>query len=140
MDNKLDNYYEHVQEKGHLLTEKLARRWSDGVLKTLGVNLDRGTKKALAKQLPEELADSLQGVFWLLHFRDTELSSYEFQNQVARRCGNSDPEFARYPTVAVFSGIQSFIDNDVRRRVAESLSPEVSQLWEQAQAKQVQAQ
>jgi hypothetical protein len=60
------------------------------------------------------------------------LSSLEFQKQVARRSGNTNAEFARYPTLAVFSGIQKYTDSDLNKRIAESLSPEVRELWEKA--------
>ena len=125
-------FYEYVQTKGDLRTPDHARRWSAAVLKTLGLNLDRGTKKQLAKALPEELAEPLMRVFWLAHFRDTNLSSHDFLNQVARRSGNSDPEFARIPVTAVFGGIKRLIDDKTSARVADSLSPEVRKLWQRA--------
>jgi len=117
---------------GKLRTPQHARRWSTAVLKTLGINLDGRTKKKLAKALPEELADDLTRVFWLLHFRNSNLSSHEFQNQVARRSGNTDPDFARYPVLAVFHGVKEMIGSDTRQAVAKSLSPEVRELWENA--------
>lgn len=129
----LDEFYRHVQKVGLLRTPDHARRWTDGVLRTLGISLDRGTKKALANALPEELADSLTAVFWLLHFRDPQLPALEFQKQAARRSGNTDPTFARYPVLAVFGGVKQMIDDNLQRRVAESLAPEVRALWEQAE-------
>jgi uncharacterized protein (DUF2267 family) len=131
-DENLSDFYHHVQEKGSLRTREHAKRWSEGVLKTLGVNLDRKTKKELAQALPKELADPLTRVFWLLHFRDSNLSSYEFQHMVARRSGNTDPEFARHPILAVFGGVKQMIDADLEKKVAESLAPEVRDLWQEA--------
>ena len=131
-NTQLQTYYEHVQKTGNLISADLARRWSTGVLKTLGFHLNGRTKKALARVLPDNLADDLKDVFWLLHFRDPNLSSLEFQKQVARRSGNTNAEFARFPTLAVFSGIQRYTDSDLNKRVAESLSPEVRELWEKA--------
>ena len=128
----LDDYYEYVMEKGLLLTKDHAKRWSNGVLKTLGTALDRRTKKALAKALPEELGESLTSVFWLAHFRDPNQSTVEFCSRVARRSGNSNGEFALHPTIAVFSGVRSLIDNDLDERVSKSLSPQLSELWGQA--------
>lgn len=129
---KLKTYYDHVMVAGKLRTLDHAKTWSDGVLKTFGTVLDRGTKKALAKRLPRELADSLSSVFWLMHFRDPNQSSEEFLQRAARRSGNSDGEFARYPTQAVFSGLKMFTDDDLNEKVAQTLSPELRQLWLQS--------
>lgn len=128
----LTNYYEFVQHAGNLRTPAHARRWSHGVLQTLGLNLSRSARRSLAQALPPELAQSLTDVFWLAHFRDTNLSALEFQNAVARRCGNSDKEFAYYPVRAVFGGIQPLIGADVARSVADSLSPELRAIWQAA--------
>ena len=129
---RLDEYYQHVEEAGKLLTAEHARRWSRAVLKTLGISLDRGTKRQLAKALPEELANDLTAVFWLAHFRDPNQPLQEFLQRVARRAGNTDHQFARLPTGAVFGGINAMIDQQVRQRVAESLAPEVGNFWQQA--------
>lgn len=132
LNGNLNDYYEYVQERGKLRTVDHAKRWSDGILKTLGINLDRGTKKKLAQALPEELADSLTGVFWLLHFRNEKLSSYEFRRTAARRSGNTDADFARYPILAVFGGVKQMIPADLEREVANDLAPEVRELWQRA--------
>jgi uncharacterized protein (DUF2267 family) len=128
----IDGYYEHVLNTGKLRTMEHARRWSAGVLKTLGTTLDRRTKRALANAIPEELADSLKGVFWLLHFRDPQLSSHEFRLRAARRSGNSDAEFARFPTLAVFSGLRSFVDEELEAQVGDALAPEIREMWLEA--------
>jgi uncharacterized protein (DUF2267 family) len=130
----LAGYYEHVLNTGKLRTIEHAQRWSNGVLKTLGTSLDGGTKRALARSLPDELAGSLKGVFWLLHFRNSELSSYEFRLRAARRSGNSDAEFALYPTLAVFSGLRPFVNDDLESRVVDALSPEIREMWQEAEA------
>jgi uncharacterized protein (DUF2267 family) len=130
----LEGYYEHVLNNGKLRSLEHARLWSTGVLKTLGTTLDRGTKRALAKSLPDELADSLKGVFWLLHFRDPELSSHEFRRRAARRSGNSDAEFAHFPTLAVFSGLRPYLDDDLDARIVDALSPEIREMWQEAEA------
>lgn len=132
-EDRLATYYEYVMTAGKLRTLDHAQIWSDGVLKTFGSTLDRGTKKTLAKKLPKELANPLTGVFWLMHFRDPNQTSEEFLQRAARRSGNSDGEFARYPTQAVFGGLKMFIDSDLNEKVARTLSPELRQLWEQAQ-------
>ncbi|UCG23382.1 MAG: DUF2267 domain-containing protein [Chloroflexota bacterium] len=128
----LDSYYTHILQVGKLRTEQHARRWSDGVLRTFGTALNRKTKRDLAKALPDDLARSLKDVFWLLHFRDPNLSSEEFLQRAARRSGNSNGEFAVYPTMAVFSGVRMIIDQELQSQVANSLSPQVRDLWEQA--------
>jgi len=129
---ELADYYQQIQTMGNLRTPAHAQRWSAAVLRTLGLNLDGKTKKKLAKALPSELADDLTRAFWLLHFRDFSLSSHEFQNQVARRSGNTDANFARVPILAVFHQIKQLVDSDVSDQVANSLSPQVAELWRQA--------
>lgn len=128
----LSDFFRYVRKEGMLLSPEHARRWSDGVLRTLGTALDRGTKKRLAKAIPEELADSLTGVFWLIHFRDPNLRSQDFQRMAARRSGNTDADFARIPTLAVFGGLKQMIDADLERAVADALAPEIRELWQQA--------
>jgi uncharacterized protein (DUF2267 family) len=128
----IDGYYDHICQAGRLRTVQHARRWSDGVLRTFGTALNRKTKRDLAKALPDELAESVKDVFWLLHFRDPNLSSEEFLQRAARRSGNSNSEFAVYPTLAVFSGVRMILDQEMQTQVAESLSPQVRDLWEQA--------
>jgi len=133
----LDNYFETVMTTGKLRSIEHAHLWSDAVLKTLGFHLNRNTKRALAKALPEELADPLKNIFWLLHFRDPELSLKDFQKQAARRSGNSNSEFAYHPVRAVFAELKRFTNSDLDQQVAEALSPEVRELWLQAQAEAV---
>ena len=128
----LTSYYQTIQSKGNLRTSQHAQRWSTAVLKTLGFNLDKRTKKRLANALPEELAVDLTRIFWLAHFRNSNLSLHEFQNEVSRRSGNSDPNFAKTPITAVFSSIKTLIDNDMAKAVSDSLAPEVRELWEKA--------
>lgn len=128
----LNSYYQTVQNKGSLRTLDHAHRWSTAVLKTLGFNLNGRAKKKLANALPKELGDDVKRVFWLAHFKNDELTSHEFQNQVSRRSGNSDPQFARTPILAVFNGVKQMIDNNVQQAVADALSPEVRELWDKA--------
>ncbi|MFW6097815.1 MAG: DUF2267 domain-containing protein [Chloroflexota bacterium] len=129
---QLEDFYNYVQECGKLRTEVHAKRWTDGVLRTLGVNLDRGTKKKLSEALPEELASSLTRVFWLLHFRNPQLTREEFQGMVARRSGNTDADFAYFPTRAVFGGLKRLVNEDLQREVADNLAPDIAALWQEA--------
>lgn len=131
-NDKLNGFYEYVQTQGKLRTLPHARRWSDGILRTLGFTLDRKTKKELARALPDELAHSLTRVFWLVHFRNQNLSREEFQKMSARRSGNTDASFAYYPILAVFGGVKQIIGADLERKVADALPPEISELWKQA--------
>lgn len=130
--SNLDAFFNHVQEHGLLRTREHAERWTRAVLQTLGLNMGRGAKRKLAQALPDELAASLTDVFWLIHFRNTNQGALDFQQRVARRAGNSDKEFARHPIVAVFGGVRDLIPGDVDSAVADTLSPELRQLWEQA--------
>ena len=134
---KLEEYYEHVCRVGRLRTLDHALNWSNGVLMSLGTSLDGATKKALANTLPDELADQLKGVFWLLHFRDPGLTSYEFRRRVALRSGNSDPEFALFPTLAVLGGLRLFTDTDLERKVTDTLAPEIRELWLESASKKI---
>jgi uncharacterized protein (DUF2267 family) len=131
-DTDLVEFYSNVQLAGKLPTAGHAQRWSKAVLNVLGLHLDRKTKKELARALPADLAESLVRVFWLLHFRDAQLSQEDFLDQISRRSGNTDTSFARYPTRAVFSELKRLIDPALSDRVSQSLSPEVCQLWQQA--------
>lgn len=130
MTADLTTFYDDVQDNGHMRSPSHAERWTRATLQMLGVNLDRKSKKALAKALPEQLADDLKSVFWLLHFRDRNLSAIEFQNRVARRAGASDKFRAHSAVIAVFSSLKQYIDDDLDRKIAETLSPEVRALWE----------
>lgn len=132
MQNNLMPFYQSVQIRGKLPTTEHAERWTVGTLKTLGINLPRKTKRQLARALPDELAAPLTDVFWLLHFPNPQLTGEEFQRAVARRSGNSDAQFARFPIIAVFGGIKQMINQDLQREVAKSLAPEVRELWNQA--------
>ena len=131
-NDKLIDYFTYIQKAGKLRTPSHAQRWSRAVLKTLGINLDRSTKKKLAKALPAELANDLTRVFWLVHFQNSGLTQYDFLNQVSRRAGNTDPDFARYPTTAVFHQIKAIVGKDMTSQVAKTLSPEMRQMWEEA--------
>lgn len=127
-----EEFFEYVKAAGKLRTTDHARKWTRGTLNMLGVNIDRGVKKELANALPEELTQWLKGVFWLAYFRDTNISSYEFQNRVARRSGNSDAQFAYYPVKAVFGGLKGLLDSNVSQKVADNLSPELQEIWNEA--------
>ena len=128
----LTGYYQNIRQNGHLRTVDVAQHWNEAVLRTLGLNLDRKTKKKLGKALPEELAFYLERPFWLLHFRNHNKSDEEFLNEVARRSGSSDPGFARIPTEAVFHELKAVAGEDVSDAVADMLAPELSELWQQA--------
>jgi uncharacterized protein (DUF2267 family) len=131
-ESQLDDLYRHVQEKGHLRTRDHARRWSRAVLNVLGLNLDRSTRRKLAGALPPQLAQALTGVFRLLDFRDPTLTSLYFQRQVALRAGHSDAQFAALPVKAVFHYLKQMIGQDLSDRVAQTLSPEIQELWQEA--------
>jgi len=128
----LRGYYQIIRQNGQLPTEAVAQSWNEAVLRTLGLNLDRKSKKQLANTLPDELAYYLKRTFWLLHFRDHNKSHDEFLKEVARRSGSSDPDCALIPTLAVFHEVKAFAGKDVSDSVTDSLAPELSELWQQA--------
>ncbi|MGB1252170.1 MAG: DUF2267 domain-containing protein [Candidatus Promineifilaceae bacterium] len=126
----INSYYELVQTNGSLRSNLHAKRWSLAVLQTLGLNLSKAAKASLANALPDELSAQLKDVWWLIHFRNTDMSLQEFQERVGRRAGNTDIRFARIPTGAVFGAVQTLVSNSVAREVADSLSPELKALWD----------
>lgn len=129
----LDDYYQYVMDHGLLRTAEHADLWTVGTLNMLGVNLSGRVKKQLGKALPEPLRKSLGGVFWVAHFRDTNMAAREFNNRVARRSrATSDPDFARYPVQAVFGGLKALIDQNVSSAVQDDLAPEISKMWQEA--------
>jgi uncharacterized protein (DUF2267 family) len=128
----LQTYYESLMKHANLRTVDHAQTWSWAVLRTLGFYLDRGTKRKLAKALPESLGRDLTSGFWLLHFRNPKMTSREFLRRVALRGGNTDAQYARVPTRAVFHQVKQMIDDDLSQRVAETLSSEVGDIWRQA--------
>lgn len=132
MSNDLSSYYEQIKTMGKLRTADHAKRWSTAVLNIMGDNMDGRTKKRLAKSLPDELAHDLTRMFRFKRFVYKALPAHEFQTQVARRGGNTDPQFARYPILAVFHGVKGYVDNDLQKAVADALPTEVGQLWQQA--------
>ncbi len=125
-------YYQRIQEEAGLRTEPHAERWSTAVLNTLGLYLDKNTKKELSGALPDELSADLRKKFWLAHFKDADMTRQDFLERVARRSGNTDYQFAAVPTTAVFRNIKTLIDQDVNHHVADSLSPDISELWQKA--------
>lgn len=129
----LNQYYQTIQKIGKLPTLQHAKRWNYAVLRTLGVTIDKSTKSQLLKTLPKELAEDLNSLFWLAFFRNSTLSKHEFQNQVSRRSGNTDPDFARFPILAVFGALKTIIPQNLSNSVAQSLSPDVRELWQKAQ-------
>ena len=130
----LNTYYDLVQTNGNLRTRDHAKRWSRAVLQTLGLNfkfgaVGRQAKRSLTEALPDELGEQLNGVWWLIHFPNSNMSLQEFQERVGRRAGNTDIRFARIPTAAVFGAVQTLVNKSVADEVGKALSPELSTLW-----------
>lgn len=123
------NYYSSILKTAHLPTEQHAIRTSAAVLRTLGFNLSGGKRRQLAKALPEELAFHLKRGWHLLRFRNRNLSLQDFLEETARRTGNTDTQYARQSTQAVFRELKSLIDQDLRREVGRDLPPEVGRFW-----------
>lgn len=130
--NNLDQYYETVQEKGKILSDTQAKAWSKAVLNTMGLDMSRGLKKDLAKALPDELGEQLGRLFWLIHFRNTNVTLAEFSEAIARRSGHSDQHFAKVPITAVFHALKQLVNTDLSNKVADDLSPELREIWKNA--------
>lgn len=136
MTQTLNSYYQTIQNFGELRTTDHAQRWSTAVLKTLALALDKGSKKRLAEALrnqqADKLADELSRVFILFSVPNPKQTPQQFMNQVARRAGNSDWQFAEMPTRAVFRGLKTLLNGDVSRQIGDALPPAVREVWQSA--------
>lgn len=128
----LQSFYHHVEQDGRMRTTSHAERWTEAVLRTMGFNLTGGTKRELAKALPDELAAQLKRGWKLINLHNPRLTQPEFLKQVALRSGNTDEEYARMATTAVFRHLKQYTDADLQREVARSLPRDVGQLWTEA--------
>lgn len=128
----IENYYDDLMRGGNLRTPSHAARLSQAVLRTLGFNLSGPTKRKLAKALPEDLARDLTRGWRLINIRHHNLSLDKFAKDVALHSGNTDPDYAKTATRAVFRQIKSMVGDDVVRAVARDLSPEVRDFWNAA--------
>ena len=131
-ESAMNNYFSVIQEKGNIISEIQAKRWSESVLKMMGLAMGKKGKKALSNKLPEALANDLNRVFRLIYFRDVNLPLLEFQTMVARRGGHSDPQFAKMAIIGVFHGLKTIVDQATSDQVADALSPELSETWQNA--------
>ena len=129
---QLDSFYSEVMRRGNLRTADHAARTSGAVLHSLGFNLSGGIKRELARALPPDLAHELTRGWRLIHFRDTRLTVEKFARDVALHSGNTDPQYARMAIAAVFGQLKRLVDDDLSRRVAKDLSPELRDLWNTA--------
>lgn len=128
----LDSFYRAIMQKGNLRTPDHASRLTFAVLHTLGFNISGGTKKELARALPDELARDLTRGWRLINIRSSRLPLEKFMKDVARHNGNTDPKNAERATKVVFGELKQLIDDDLTRAVARDLSPEVRAFWNAA--------
>lgn len=128
----LDNFYADVMRQSKQPTPEHAARLTGAVLHALGFNLSGSIKRELARALPPDLAHQLKRGWRLLHIRNSRLSLEDFASDVALHSGNTDPLYGRMATAAVFGQIKRLIDDDLSRKVAKDLSPEVRDLWQSA--------
>ncbi len=128
----LDSFYRTIMQKGNLRTPDHASRLTFAVLHTLGFNISGGTKKDLARALPDELARDLTRGWRLINIRSSRLPLEKFMKDVARHNGNTDPKNAERATKVVFGELKQLIDDDLTRAVARDLSPEVRAFWNAA--------
>lgn len=137
MAQDLTKFYEIVKENGDLRTMMHAKRWTKATLQTLGINLPKGAKKAMARSLPEELSTFLTDVWWMLPVRDPEIGAADFSARVARRAGNTDPRYAQLVAEVVFGAVQGTLATDVVKQVRDGLSPDLRKMWESAETQNV---
>jgi uncharacterized protein (DUF2267 family) len=122
-------FYRALQEQAHLPTQEAARRWSHGILRTLGEFLDRPARRALAFTLPPELAAALLEAPAPLHFRPRRLPLERFLRTVALRSGALDESEAKRPVSAAFHLLQEMVEPDTEVRILSALPEEVGALW-----------
>lgn len=122
-------FYRALQEQAQLPTQEAARRWSQGILRTLGEFLDRPARRALAFALPPELAAALLEAPAPLHFRSRRLPLERFLRTVALRSGALDGWEARPPVSAAFQLLQEMVEPDTEDRILSALPEEVGALW-----------
>lgn len=127
-----DSFYKDVMRIGNLRTAAHAERWTYAVLRTLGFNLSGGTKRELAKALPEELGRHLKRGWRLINIRRSELSLDNFAKDISLLSGNTDREVAKVVTQIVFRQLKGLVNDRVSRSVVRDLSPEVGDFWEAA--------
>jgi uncharacterized protein (DUF2267 family) len=128
----LHSFYTNVERDARMRTLSHAERWTEAVLRTMGFNLTGGTKRALGKALPDELASQLTRGWKLINLHNPRLTQAEFFKQAALRSGNTDEDYARIATTAVFRNLKQLIDDDLKREVARSLPRDVGKLWNEA--------
>lgn len=128
----LDNFYQSMMQNGNLRTTGQASRMTFAVLRALGFNLSRSVKGELAKALPDELARELKRGWRLVNIRHKNLSLEAFAKDVARNSGNTDVQVGKMTTRLVFHYLKKLIDDDVSRKVAKDLSPEIRDWWNAA--------
>ena len=127
-----DNFYAGVMRQGKLRTPDHAERFTGAVLRALGFNLSGGVKRELARALPAALGDQLKRGWRLINIRRHNLPLEDFAAYVGLNSGNTDPLYARMAMAAVFGQIKRLIDDDLSRKVAKDLSPEVREFWDAA--------
>ncbi|RIK16970.1 MAG: hypothetical protein DCC51_12965 [Anaerolineae bacterium] len=128
----LDKLYQSMMQNGNLRTTGQASRITFAVLRTLGFNLSRSVKGELAKALPDEFARELKRGWRLVNIRHRNMTIETFAKDVARNSGNTDVQVGITKTRLVFHYIKALIDDDISRKVARDLSPEVRDLWNAA--------
>ena len=132
MAQDLTKFYEVVKENSDLRTMMHAKRWTRATLQTLGINLPKAAKQAMARSLPDELSSYLTDVWWMLPVRDPNIEAHDFSARVARRAGNTDPRYAKLVSEAVFGAVKGTIETDVAQQVRDGLSPDLRKMWESA--------
>ncbi len=128
----LESFYLNVENDAHLRTVGHAERWTEAVLRTMGFNMGGGTKRDLAKALPDDLSRQLTRGWKLINLHNSRMTQKAFLNEVARRSGNTDSAYARMATLAVFRNLKNYVDDNLERDIARSLPKDVGQLWDEA--------
>lgn len=128
-------FYKALQGEAELPTQEAARRWSQGILRTLGEFLDRPARRALAFALPPELAAALLEAPDPLHFRPRHLPLERFLRTVALRSGALDETEARRPVSAAFHLLQAMVAPDTEVRILGALPGEVGAFWRGVQSR-----
>lgn len=129
---QMSQFLEHVRK--HSGTgEDTAREAADQTLEVLGELLTESTQHALARELPEQLADSVQR-----RRPNGEFGLDDFYEQINLRDEDDDSAYNVEHAQAVCMGMTETLDDETRTRVQNSLPEDFRELFEPREIEELQ--
>ncbi len=128
---ELSHFLEHVKKHAGT-SEEVAREASDQTLEVLGELLTESTQHAVARELPDELAEALQRCR-----PDGDFGLEEFYERIQLReepPGGYNVEHAQ----AVCMGMSETLDDETRTRLQNSVPDEYRELFEPREIDEIQ--